>query len=94
MERLKMVDSATAPELAAEFGLTDTAVRQHLESLESESVRIVDQLEQIGPVNALAFEEYAEESKRLEFLIAQRDDLVAGRQSQKQRSRFVDSSSE
>jgi predicted ArsR family transcriptional regulator len=35
MERLKMVDSATAPELAAEFGLTDTAVRQHLDSLES-----------------------------------------------------------
>lgn len=35
MERLKMVDSATAPELAAEFQLTDTAVRQHLDSLEA-----------------------------------------------------------
>ena len=35
MERLKMVDSATAPELAAEFHLTDTAVRQHLDSLEA-----------------------------------------------------------
>ena len=34
IERLKRVDSATAPELAAEFGLTDTAVRQHLEALE------------------------------------------------------------
>ncbi|MBW8772827.1 MAG: AAA family ATPase [Gemmatimonadetes bacterium] len=61
-----------------------------LESLESESVRIVDQLEQIGPVNALAFEEYAEESKRLEFLIAQRDDLVAGRQSLQQAIREID----
>jgi predicted ArsR family transcriptional regulator len=35
VERLKRVDSATAPELAAEFGLTDTAVRQHLEALEA-----------------------------------------------------------
>lgn len=35
IERLKRVDSATAPELATEFGLTDTAVRQHLEALEA-----------------------------------------------------------
>jgi predicted ArsR family transcriptional regulator len=35
LERLKRADSATAPELAAEFGLTDTALRQHLESLEA-----------------------------------------------------------
>jgi predicted ArsR family transcriptional regulator len=34
IERLKRADSATAPELAAEFGLTDTAIRQHLEALE------------------------------------------------------------
>jgi predicted ArsR family transcriptional regulator len=34
VERLKRVDSATASELAAEFDLTDTAVRQHLESLQ------------------------------------------------------------
>jgi len=33
IERLKRVDSATAPELAEEFGLTDTAVRQHLDAL-------------------------------------------------------------
>lgn len=35
LERLKTVDSATAPELATEFQLTDTAVRQHLDSLEA-----------------------------------------------------------
>lgn len=35
VERLKRVDSCTASDLAAEFGLTDTAVRQHLESLQS-----------------------------------------------------------
>ena len=34
IDRLKRVDTATAPELAEEFGLTDTAVRQHLEALE------------------------------------------------------------
>ena len=35
IDRLKRVESATAPELAEEFGLTDTAIRQHLESLEA-----------------------------------------------------------
>lgn len=34
LERLKRAESATAPELAVEFGLTDTAVRQHLDALE------------------------------------------------------------
>jgi predicted ArsR family transcriptional regulator len=33
LERLKRVDSATAAELASDFGLTATAVRQHLEDL-------------------------------------------------------------
>lgn len=34
IERLKRVESATAPELAELFVTTDTAVRQHLETLE------------------------------------------------------------
>jgi predicted ArsR family transcriptional regulator len=34
LDRLKVVEHATAPELAELFGLTDTAVRQHLEVLE------------------------------------------------------------
>jgi predicted ArsR family transcriptional regulator len=34
IERLKRVDSATAPELAELFDTTDTAIRQHLEALE------------------------------------------------------------
>jgi predicted ArsR family transcriptional regulator len=33
VERLKRLESATAPDLAEEFGLSDTAVRQHLEAL-------------------------------------------------------------
>ena len=34
LERLKRVDAATVPELAASLGLTEAAVRQHLEALE------------------------------------------------------------
>ena len=61
-----------------------------LENLESEAGRIVAALEAIGPVNPLAVEEHAEESKRLEFLIAQRDDLVSARQSLIQAIREID----
>jgi predicted ArsR family transcriptional regulator len=34
LDRLKRVDTLTAPEVAAAFDLTDTAIRQHLEALE------------------------------------------------------------
>ena len=61
-----------------------------LETLESESARVVGALEAIGPVNPLAVEEHAEESKRLDFLIAQRDDLVSARQSLIQAIREID----
>ena len=60
------------------------------ETLESEAARITQGLESIGPVNALAVEEHAEESKRCEFLVSQRDDLVAGRQSLQQAIREID----
>jgi len=61
-----------------------------LDALEQESRRIVEALESIGPVNALAVEEHAEESKRLDFLTAQRDDLVAARSSLQQAIREID----
>ncbi len=61
-----------------------------LESLETESARIVEALEAIGPVNPLAMEEHAEEVKRLEFLTAQRDDLVSARQALLQAIREID----
>ncbi len=61
-----------------------------LETLESEASRIVGALEAIGPVNALAVEEHAEEVKRLEFLTTQRDDLVGARQSLLQAIREID----
>ena len=59
-------------------------------TLEAESARIIDALEAIGPVNALAVEEHAEEVKRLEFLSSQRDDLIGARQSLLQAIREID----
>ena len=60
------------------------------ETLETEIGRIVQALEAIGPVNPLAVEEHAEETKRHEFLTAQRDDLVAARQSLLQAIKEID----
>jgi len=42
------------------------------------------------PVNALAVEEHAEETKRLDFLQTQRDDLVTARNSLQQAAREID----
>ena len=61
-----------------------------LASLEAEAERITSSLEAIGPVNPLAVEEHAEENKRYEFLVTQRDDLVAARQSLLQAIREID----
>jgi chromosome segregation protein len=61
-----------------------------LETLESEAFRIVAALDAIGPVNPLAVEEHAEETKRFGFLTAQRDDLVGARQSLIQAIREID----
>jgi chromosome segregation protein len=40
---------------------------------------LVEALDRLGPVNMLAVEEHAEESERLDFLTAQRSDLVEAR---------------
>jgi chromosome segregation protein len=60
------------------------------ETLDNEATRIIESLDAIGPVNALAVEEHAEETKRLDFLTAQRDDLVAARQSLLQAIKEID----
>ncbi len=62
-----------------------------LDELQSESTRIREALEKLGPINPLAVEEHAEETKRVDFLITQRDDLVAARQSLVQAIREIDS---
>jgi chromosome segregation protein len=72
--------------------LMETAVLLDLDlpTLENESARIVAALDSIGPVNPLAVEEHAEETKRLEFLTSQRDDLISARQSLIQAIREID----
>jgi chromosome segregation protein len=61
-----------------------------LEWLRQENERLQGAIDAVGPVNALAVEEHAEEVKRLEFLMTQRDDLVAARSSLQQAAREID----
>jgi len=70
---------ATAPEVAGDVAW-----------LRQENERLTSAIDAVGPVNALAVEEHAEEMKRLEFLMTQRDDLVAARQSLQQAAREID----
>ena len=58
--------------------------------LRDENERLRQAIDAVGPVNALAVEEHAEEMKRLEFLQRQRDDLVAARASLQQAAREID----
>ncbi|HXL10508.1 MAG TPA: chromosome segregation protein SMC [Gemmatimonadales bacterium] len=58
--------------------------------LRQEDDRLRSAIDDVGPVNALAVEEHGEETKRLEFLMTQRDDLVAARQSLQQAAREID----
>jgi len=70
---------AEAPEVAGD-----------LQWLREENDRLRGAIDAVGPVNALAVEEHAEENKRLEFLMTQRDDLVAARNSLQQAAREID----
>jgi chromosome segregation protein len=47
--------------------------------MQAELQAIGADIERLGPINMLAMEEHEEESRRLEFLSAQRDDLVKAR---------------
>jgi chromosome segregation protein len=61
-----------------------------VEWLREENERLKAAIEAVGPVNALAVEEHAEETKRLDFLMTQRDDLVTARNSLQQAAREID----
>ncbi|MSR05764.1 MAG: hypothetical protein EXR93_01645 [Gemmatimonadetes bacterium] len=52
--------------------------------LREEAERLAKEIEGIGPVNALAVDEHAEEVKRALFLTTQREDLVSARASLQQ----------
>ena len=60
------------------------------EALRAEAERLADAIEALGPVNALAVEEHAEELKRLEFLTTQREDLVHAREALLEAVREID----
>lgn len=58
--------------------------------LEEEAARLAAAIEQIGPVNPLAAQEYQEEQQRLEFLTTQREDLIDARNSLRHSLREID----
>ncbi|HEY8831461.1 MAG TPA: AAA family ATPase, partial [Gemmatimonadaceae bacterium] len=60
------------------------------ETLKAEAAVVREQLDALGPVNPLAIEEHEEETKRLEFLTTQRDDLNSARSSLQQAIREID----
>jgi chromosome segregation protein len=57
--------------------------------MKGELTAVTADIERLGPINMLAMEEYAEESTRLEFLTAQRDDLVKARDDLQQAIREI-----
>jgi chromosome segregation protein len=61
------------------------------DTLRGEAALVREQLDALGPVNPLAIEEHEEETKRLSFLTAQRDDLNSAKTSLQQAIREIDS---
>ena len=60
-----------------------------VEVMRGELHAVTADIERLGPINMLAMEEYDEESKRLEFLTTQRDDLVRARDDLQQAIREI-----
>ncbi len=54
----------------------DDADTLNLAEAEEKLISIKNKIRSLGPVNSLAFQEYEEEKKRLEFLTEQRNDLI------------------
>ena len=64
IEQLKRLEGATAPQLAEQFGLTDTAVRQRNYH---RAVEIMEQLLQ-NPIAKKQFEEYTKKLKDIDAI--------------------------
>jgi chromosome segregation protein len=67
-----------------------TAVDADDEALRTEAGQLRESIESLGPVNPLAIEEHNEETKRLEFLQTQRNDLATAQVSLQQAIREID----
>jgi chromosome segregation protein len=83
--------------LAAEWGksleeiLAEPATAEgEPEALRAEAEELRQQIEAMGPINALAVEEHDEESRRLEHLITQRDDIIQAKTALQQSVRELD----
>jgi len=61
---------------ASELPLPADTSEEALAVLEREAVELAASIERLGPVNVLAFEEHKQETERLTFRTAQRDDLL------------------
>src|SRR5439155_956883 len=86
-EEARRQSTALADEMSALEHETATLTAQRTQ-WEDERLRAA--IDAVGPVNALAVDEHGEEVKRLEFLMTQRNDLVAARQSLQQAAREID----
>jgi chromosome segregation protein len=84
-ERLEAEYSRPFEQLVAEAQLLDIEV----DLMRGELQAVSADIERLGPINMLAMEEYDEESKRLEFLTTQRDDLVNARDDLQQAIREI-----
>jgi chromosome segregation protein len=83
--------------LATEWGKTLDQILAEAEpadgeadALRTEADEIKAQLDSLGPINPLAVEEHAEEKRRLDHLVTQRDDILAARNSLQQSARELD----
>ncbi len=85
-ERLETEWRRPLDELFADY----TAVEAEDDALRSEAEQLRESIESLGPVNPLAIEEHNEETKRLEFLQGQRNDLAAAQISLQQAIKEID----
>jgi chromosome segregation protein len=85
-ERLEMEWKRPLEEMIAEVPPVDLDD----EALRVEAAELRRQLEQLGPVNALAIEEHDETMKRHDFLVAQRNDLAEAKASLLQAIKEID----
>ncbi len=85
-ERLETEWRRPLDDLFAEY----TAVEADDDALRTEAEQLRESIESLGPVNPLAIEEHNEETKRLEFLQTQRNDLATAQISLQQAIKEID----